>query len=254
MHLASLLTRLLAPDYWTGRLVGRLHALLKLGAYLLRHPSRAAWRMSGLILKIKPAYTMVHTGGLMLLYELAADLNRRGVAGDVVECGVWNGGSAALMGVAMARTPPLVPRTFWLFDSFQGLPEPTAEDGRKVRSLFFKGWCAGSAARVREAFQQLGLPLDPVRIVPGWFDQTLAQTPVGEIALLHVDADWYESVKIVLETYYDKVAPGGYVIFDDYGFFQGCDRAVDEFMARRGLDPALLARSRPAGAYFQKPR
>ena len=76
-----------------------------------------------------------------------------------------------------------------------------------------------------------------VIIVKGWFQDTLIlnQIRIGPIALLRIDGDWYESTKVCLECLFDNVANGGYVIIDDYGFFPGCRKAVDEFLASRGL-------------------
>ena len=67
-----------------------------------------------------------------------------------------------------------------------------------------------------------------------------------------MDADWYQSVKLCLETFYDRVASGGYVVFDDYGYWEGCRRAVDEFLSGHAgkLD---LVRVDHTGCYFRKP-
>jgi hypothetical protein len=54
-----------------------------------------------------------------------------------------------------------------------------------------------------------------------------------------LDGDWYESVKMCLESLYDKVSPGGVIQFDDYGHWAGARKAVDEFMINRGIDTPL---------------
>ena len=72
--------------------------------------------------------------------------------------------------------------------------------------------------------------------------------------MLHVDADWYESVKLVLDVFYDKVVPGGYIVLNDYGAWQGCNRAVDDFVAADNLNNIDITIVEPStGAYFQKP-
>ena len=78
------------------------------------------------------------------------------------------------------------------------------------------------------------------------------QSASMRIALLHIDADWYESVKLVLERLYDRVSPGGFVVLDDYGYWEGCRRAWSEFWAGRG-PAAELVDVDGVGAYFQKP-
>ena len=62
---------------------------------------------------------------------------------------------------------------------------------------------------------------------------------MSQIALLHIDGDWYESVKTRLDYLYDKVAPGGVIQFDDYGYCQGARRALDEFLRHRQVVVAL---------------
>ncbi len=100
---------------------------------------------------------------------------------------------------------------------------------------------------------RFGIPRDRVKTVPGWFDSTLRQAPLDTIALLHIDADWYESVKIALETLYTRVTPGGFVVLDDYGYWPGCGRAVGDFLKEHEIDGVVVERIGSAGAYFQKP-
>ena len=81
--------------------------------------------------------------------------------------------------------------------------------------------------------------MDRVRILPGWFAETFPSVSASQIALLNIDADWYESVKLCLEAFYDRVMPGGFISIDDYGHWPGCKKAVDEFFQTRQLTPAL---------------
>lgn len=84
---------------------------------------------------------------------------------------------------------------------------------------------------------------DPARVHyhAGWFQETLplAVSKLDRLAILRLDADWYASTKICLETLYPLVVPGGVVIVDDYGAYDGCRQAVDEFLARTGVHPFL---------------
>jgi len=91
------------------------------------------------------------------------------------------------------------------------------------------------------------VPRGPVR-----FQDTFPSVRTGDIALLHIDADWYESVKLCLERFYDSVQPGGFVVIDDYGHWEGCKKATDEFLRNRSLD-VTLTRVDYTGRYFQKP-
>ena len=107
-------------------------------------------------------------------------------------------------------------RQLWLFDSFRGLPPPSNKDGKQARETYFQGWCHGETEKVKRIFRRFQLSLQHVNIVAGWFDETLQTADLQTIAILHIDADWYASVKIVLEALYDKVVEGGFVILDDY--------------------------------------
>ena len=97
------------------------------------------------------------------------------------------------------------------------------------------------------------MPSERLKIVPGWFQDTLPKVPIKKIAVLYVDADWYDSVKLVLETLYQKVVPNGFIVIDDYYVWPGCRQAVDEFMTANHLQPQLLQNVGGLAVYFQKP-
>ncbi|MCJ7522626.1 MAG: TylF/MycF family methyltransferase, partial [Dehalococcoidia bacterium] len=107
-------------------------------------------------------------------------------------------------------------------------------------------------AMVQAIFNQLDISESRFNIVKGWFRDTFPPVQTGDIALLHIDADWYESVKLCLERFYDSVRPGGYIVIDDYGHWEGCRRATDEFLRERSID-VKLTRVDYTGRYFQKP-
>jgi O-methyltransferase len=169
------------------------------------------------------------------LYLLARRIEEENIPGDVIECGVCNGGTAALL--ARYSTRSRLGRTMWLLDSFEGMPLTTAEDGEAAKAHIGKE--VGNIERVKRALARVGADMSRVRIVPGWFQETFPSVSASRIALLNIDADWYESVKLCLETFYDRVATGGFVSFDDYGHWPGCRKAVDEFFRARKLSYKL---------------
>ena len=213
-----------------------------------------------LFLKVRP-FTMVSYERLENAYELAEDIEKRKIAGAFVECGVWKGGAAAVVAVVAAKKEEK--RQLWLFDSFEGLPEPTPQDGVRAKeyaggrtsgTLASIGKCVGPLQDVQQLFfHKLRLSGDTVHIEQGWFQDTLAAAKerVGSIALLRMDADWYESTRCILENLFDNVVAGGYVIIDDYYCWEGCKKAVDEFLAKRNIHPRMI-RVDKEGAYFQK--
>ncbi len=198
---------------------------------------------------------MVTNKNLIVLYNIVQAVNAADLPGDIVECGVWRGGSAAMMARAnLEDRNRCAERRIWLFDSFQGLPPPGKKDGEMERKNYFEGWNRGSTSDVRRAFDTVGVPLDGVEIVPGWFNVTLGRAPVDRIAVLHIDADWYDSTKLVLDALYDKVIPGGFIILNDYGAWPGCNRALADFFQERALGDIRLHQVEPdTGAYFKKP-
>ena len=190
---------------------------------------------------IRP-WTMVRKGALVdLALQVRAALVYD-VPGDFVECGVWRGGAAFLMADCLRRAG-VRNRKVWLFDSFQGLPDPREIDGPAARehadnpdSPWYFDNCAASLEEVRRAAHQLGLE-DYVELVEGWFDDTLPayRSRLGEIAILRIDCDWHASVKCCLDNLYDNVSPNGFVVFDDYFTFDGAAVAVHEFLGERRL-------------------
>jgi hypothetical protein len=141
-------------------------------------------------------------------------------------------------------------RSVWAFDSFEGLPAPGPSDGEESRG--YAGACVGAEEKLLEGFTRFA-DASHLTVRKGWFEDTLpaAASEIGRIALLHVDGDWYESVKTCLECFYAKVSPGGYVIIDDYGTWVGARRATDQFRASVG-DDAALRRIDHTGRFWRK--
>lgn len=210
------------------------------------------------IYKIMP-YTLVGAGGLEATYKLAKMMNDHGIEGNFVELGVARGGCAALM-ATIAFENNNSSRKLWLFDSFAGLPSPTDEDfsgdqtGDHVRPLV-KGSCLGMIEEVKKLmFEKFSFPKEGIFFIKGWFSDTLPikGKDIGKIAVLRVDADWYESTKCCLEHLYGQVASRGAVIIDDYQSCFGCKKAVDEFLNTCNINVKLNLDGR-GGCYFIKP-
>lgn len=197
-------------------------------------------------------YTLVGPERIRNLCRLARCIESERIPGDVVECGVCNGGTAAVL--ARSATRSTLSRTVWLFDSFQGMPNVTEHDeagrtGETAQSHI--GQEVGDIERVKEVLKLAGADMRRIRIVPGWFQDTFPSTKIERIAILNIDADWYQSVKLCLDTFYDRVVPNGFVSFDDYGHWPGCRKAVDEFFEVHQLPYKLLQVDYTA-RWFQK--
>ncbi len=241
------------PPFREERLIGAsliwLRAWIQIPFLFLRSPSAATARKVRICSLVIPKHSMIAPRLLFRMWDLAEEVERRGVEGAVVECGAWNGGSAALLAVAASSRGSA--RDIWVFDSFQGLPPPSEMDPEIVRSFFYAGWNKGSATMVEEVFRRCGLRREKVHIVPGWFAESFPKAQVERVAILHIDSDWYLSVKTCLQKWFDHVVPGGVVIMNDYDLYPGANRALSEFQKERSLD-IQVHRLGKVGAYFHK--
>ena len=198
--------------------------------------------------------TMVSHAGLFSLYQQALFCEQQGITGDFVECGVWKGGSVGLMALVNLKHGSSR-RHIHLFDSFEEICEPDEEvDGQRAVTEAMtwakKGGAKGRLVPLTGIYDQFGGPgtiqenenllndkigydSPYIHYHKGWFQHTLPEQhqDIGKIAILRIDADWYASTKICLDHLFDKVVSGGFVIIDDYGTYDGCKKAVDEFLA-----------------------
>ncbi len=182
------------------------------------------------------AHTMIGARRLDNLQACIEDVVERDVPGDLIEAGVWRGGASIFMR-AVLKAYGVEDRNIWLADSFQGLPPPNdalfpADAGDLHHSV---EELSVSLDEVRHNFGLYELLDDRVQFLPGWFRDTLTQAPIERLAVIRIDADMYESTTQVLEALYPKLAPGGYVIVDDYGGIPACRRAVDDYRAAMGI-------------------
>ena len=185
-----------------------------------------------------------------MLEPLAAHVFEQDVPGDFMEAGVFKGGIAIAMTAMLLANRPS-PRTMWIADSFRGLPEL---DTSRIGDAQTAGFVSAETNKAKWYKGRFAIPERAVRLnfdrcLPGVSDENLVGSivgffneslpgPVKQLALLRVDADMYTSITDVLERVYDLVAPGGFVVFDDYKFPQA-QRAIEDFRARRGIAAPL---------------
>lgn len=206
-------------------------------------------------------YTHVNYQRLKGLYDIAEEVSKQKLPGSFVETGVWRGGCAGIL--AFIAKKHGYRNDLYFFDSFEGLPEPTEKDGTDAIE-FAKGKKSGSLKSIskvlaeeeylkRLLFNVLGIDKKYVHTVKGWFQKTLprAAKNMNKIAILRLDGDWYESTKVVLDYLYDLVIPGGYIIIDDYYYWDGCKKAVQDFIKERGISVKIKPQDM-SGAYFIK--
>ncbi|MCV6594512.1 MAG: TylF/MycF family methyltransferase [Silicimonas sp.] len=181
------------------------------------------------------------------ILEKATALVRDGVPGHFVECGVLDGGTAALLAYAARNSD----RKIALFDAWAGMPEATAEDGDGA--LKWEGDIVGSPARVRRVLKKFGARMENIEVYKGWFEDTLPVSKIEQIAFLHIDCDFFEPTKLVLETFVPRLASGGWVQIDDYTSFEGCRLAVNAFIEENPWVDLTVESPAGGAIYFHKP-
>jgi hypothetical protein len=189
-------------------------------------------------------YTMTTPPRVYALVRAVEYVVARGVPGAIVECGVWRGGSMMAAALTLLRLG-ITDRELYLYDTFAGMPPPsevdTTRSGERAADLLAQEdedshiWAIASLSDVRAAVLSVDYPEQRIHFVEGLVEETLPATAPEEIALLRLDTDWYQSTKHELEQLYPRLAPGGVLILDDYGHWQGARRAVVEYFAEHRI-------------------
>lgn len=222
----------------------------KVGAQLFKLQRRAMTRF-GLYNKWpKYAHTMLPTKKLNTIRHCIEECLRNDIEGDLIETGVWRGGATIFM-KAVLEAYGIKDRKVYVADSFTGLPKPDASrypadegDGHH-RQKFLRI----DRDTVVENFKRYDLLDDNVIFIEGFFEDSLPAVDFGRLAVLRLDGDMYASTIQVLETLFDKVSVGGFIIIDDYKL-SPCRAAVHDFRDSRGITDPLLQDA--SGRYWQK--
>jgi len=192
------------------------------------------------IRRVRP-YTMTSPERLFALIQATRYVTAAGIPGDVVECGVWRGGSVMAAALTLLNAGD-ASRNLYLFDTFEGMSAPTdrdiAIDGSPASSLLDLGrrldpdsaWCYATQDEVALAMRSTGYDPQRVHFVKGKVEETLPSQAPDRISLLRLDTDWYESTRHELEHLFPRLSRGGVLIIDDYGHWAGCREAVDDYL------------------------
>ena len=198
-------------------------------------------------------FTMTSPERIAAVIQAVRYIHDNNIPGDLVECGVWRGGSAMAMAMTL-KSIGATDRKIYLFDTFEGMTEPTDEDvshhGRSAEQEFqasggrgeISTWCLGSLEEVKVNLSQTGYPEQNINYVKGKIEETVPGIMPDQIALLRLDTDWYESTKHELEHMFPVLSSEGVLILDDYGHWQGARKAVDDYISSNKIR-ILLSRT-----------
>jgi hypothetical protein len=202
-------------------------------------------------------HSMTGVPRLQALVDAVRHVVRRDLPGAFAECGVWRGGSVLAM-ILTLQELGVADRDIHLFDTFEGMTAPTEHDvsehdppaletWEQARETDTRAWnelfdpAGFSEGGVRRTLEASGYPPERLHFHRGPVEETLPAWAPEPLALLRLDTDWYESTRCELEHLYPLLVDGGVLIVDDYGHWEGCRRAVDEYFAT-GAAPLLLSR------------
>ncbi|QAA81373.1 macrocin O-methyltransferase [Aequorivita sp. H23M31] len=197
-------------------------------------------------------YTMTSSERIKVLLEAVDYIDKNKIPGDYVECGVWKGGSSLAVAMKLEEIGNLN-KNIWLFDTFEGMSEPTEFDedlkGRLAKDRLAKEdkelswvWAYSGLDEVKKTMQRCNYPKSKIKFIKGKVEETLLSKNIPDrISILRLDTDWYESTKMELEILFPRVVEGGIIIIDDYGHWKGSKKAVDEYLSQIGK-PIFLNR------------
>jgi len=203
-------------------------------------------------------YTITSMERMYSTWQAVTYVLKRGLPGDIVECGTWMGGNGMLAALALLECGER-DRRIWLYDTFEGMSRPTSEDvrhdGQSAAPIWEQHRTAGEASKWWQApydavwgnMLSTGYPADRIKLVKGKVEETIPRQVPKRIAVLRLDTDWYSSTRHEMVHLFPRLVRGGVLIVDDYGWWRGSRQAVDEYLKEKRIH-LLLNRIDPCGA------
>lgn len=195
--------------------------------------------------KVEP-YSMTGCDRLCIMIRVTRYIVQSNIPGSCVECGVWRGGSMMAVAHTLIESGA-ADRSLYLYDTYSGMVEPSEADvdhtGKVARDKYQQvcrddggsEWCIASREEVQHNLASTGYDMSRVHLIEGRVEETIPENAPEQIAILRLDTDWYESTRHELEHLYPRLSPGGVLIVDDYGHWQGQRKAVDEYIEQNNL-------------------
>lgn len=200
------------------------------------------------------AYTLTSVERMYALYKAIEYIVNANIQGDIVETGVWKGGSMMLTALALQKFGD-TKRKIYLYDTYEGMTRPSEKDimiankypaqkkwddiqkNKDYKDIWF---CRAPLEEVKKNLKTTNYPEDRFIFVKGDVEETIPKVMPEHIAILRLDTDWYASTKHALKHLFPRLVPGGVLIIDDYGHWQGAKEAVDEYFKRQQTTPFFI--------------
>lgn len=189
-------------------------------------------------------FTMTSIDRMYALYKSIEYICKKNIDGDMAECGVWKGGSSMLMALTLIKSNASN-RKIILYDTYEGMSKPTKYDvdihgiqadkqlsNQKKNNDVNSIWCYETINEVKKNLYSTGYPKENLQFVKGKVEHTIPANIPNSLSLLRLDTDWYESTKHELIHLYPLLVKHGVLIIDDYGHWQGAQKAVDEYFSK----------------------
>jgi O-methyltransferase len=215
------------------------------------------------ILDAVAPYSMVHGTGIVFTMASVIYAIKNGLQGVLLECGTWRGGCAVSMLMVQRELFGKVIKPVYMLDSFEGLPVVDLRDGPLAaewqagadKEKFFDN-CKAAQEDLENLLEQHQFKKGEYNLVRGWFENTvpLVADEISEqgIAVLRLDGDWYSSTEVSLKHLCPITCEGGVIIVDDYYAWDGCARAVHDYISSINLPYRIKSLPYNFGAYFIK--
>lgn len=204
-----------------------------------------------IICSVRP-YTTTSDERVFSLIQAVKYVLRANIPGSIVECGVWRGGSMMAVAYTLKRLGEY-DKDLYLFDTYEGMSKPTDADinfkgepasirfEASKRSNDSSGWRYAPIEEVQGNLLGTGYSRDKLKFIKGKVEDTIPDFAPSQISVLRLDTDFYESTQHELIHLYPRLSVGGVLLIDDYGHWQGCRKAVDEYFMHNRI-PILLNR------------
>lgn len=229
--------------------------LIKRGYDIIKLSKSRQWPIDfemdhrSIVEKVEP-FTMTSQERIYGLIEAVNYIAKNKLPGDIVECGVWKGGSMLTIAEVLAKNND-TDRNLFLYDTYEGMSQPSEHDvsftDQKAEELLVSNenkeentvWAYSTLDVVKQTMSLSGYSQNKIHYVKGKVEETIPATLPETISLLRLDTDWYESTKHELVHLFPKLIKGGVLIIDDYGFWKGARKAVDEYLAENNIQILL---------------